>query len=197
MLYWWHSNYPQSTLFLFFPPIKKRHFSLYIMSNPRNVLEHIVYKFPFPQGSRGLMPWATGSIFPALVLLVKFWLQLWGLGCSDKLWTFALLTTDNLPSPLLPVAVQWVWSQANLFRDDNIWRGSVFSGRSSIFQVGFFLHECRREGEKGASAGQLMGHCCQSHAGVTAAKCWHLLISGGILASSREPEKATRVDCNY
>lgn len=152
----------------FFPLMKKTYFSLYIRSKPRNGLEH-VYKCPFPQGSRGLMPWAAGGIFSALVLLMKFWLQLWGWGCSDKLWTCTLLTTHYLPSPLLSVPVQWIWSQANPFGDDNIWGGSIFSIRFFTFQV-FFLHEHRREGEKGASAGQLIGHCCQSNVGVTAVK---------------------------
>lgn len=47
----------------------------------------------------------------------------------------------------------------------------MFSGRFFIFQVGvFFLREHRREGEEGASVGQLIGHCCQSNTGVTAAK---------------------------
>lgn len=32
------------------------------------------------------------------------------------------------------------------------------------------VSEHRREGEEGARAGQLIGHCCQSNAGVTAAK---------------------------
>lgn len=160
-------------------------------------LEHVVYKFPFPQGSRGLRPWAAGGIFPALVLLVRFWLQLLGLSCSDKLWTCALLTAHNLPSPLLPLAVQWIWSQADLFGDDNIWGGERAFRKVLHIPGWLFSHEHRREGEQGASAGQLIGHCCQSKAGVTAAKCWHPLISGGIPASSREPEKATRVDCNY
>lgn len=49
----------------FFSPMKKTYFFLYIRSKPRNGLENVVYKCPFPQGSRGLMPWAAGGIFPA------------------------------------------------------------------------------------------------------------------------------------
>lgn len=100
----------------------------------------------------------------------------WSSDCSfgdraaqTNLWTCALLTTHNLPSRLLSVPVQWIWSQANPFGDDNIWGGSIFSRRFFTFQV-FFLHEHRREGEEGASSGQLIGHCCQSNVGVTAAE---------------------------
>ena len=31
-------------------------------------MEHVIYKLPFPWGSRGVIPWAAGGILPALLL---------------------------------------------------------------------------------------------------------------------------------
>lgn len=51
-----------------FPSCKKWHSSLYTTCKTRNVLEHVIYKFPFPRGSRGVIPRAAGGILPALLL---------------------------------------------------------------------------------------------------------------------------------
>lgn len=38
------------------------------MSKTTKILEHVIYKFPFPRGSRGVIPRAAGAILPALLL---------------------------------------------------------------------------------------------------------------------------------
>lgn len=106
--------------------------------------------------------------------------------------------SPHITCPLL--FSQWLCSESD---HELIHLVMIMYGEGECFQEGFlysklvFLRERRRECEEGVSAGQLIGHCCQSSAVSLQPERWHLLISGGIPATSREPEKATRVDCNY
>lgn len=154
-----------------FPSCKKWHFSLYIMSKTSKNLEHVIYKFPGPWGSRSVISQSAGGVLPALLLSSCSVGPSW----SDKLWVCTVLPALIPPCPLLPAAAQWIWPWAinNPFVDENIWpREDVFQ-EGVLFLFLFFNFRsvfCVSRGEGGASEGSRSGRCCQSNACVTAAE---------------------------